>query len=369
MSSAKSILISGYYGFDNSGDDAILKAIIKDMRSLDHKLNIVVLSNNPEKTNDMYGVAAVNRFKSLEVIKAIRKTHLFISGGGSLLQDITSTRSLLYYLAVMTMAKFFRKPVMVYANGIGPIKGNLNRSLSKFILDKVDLITLRDEDSKEYLSQMGIKNKNIVVTADPVFTLEASDHEHIENIFIKEGIPSDKRFIGISIRKWKTAKNLVEVVSKTIDYIIEKYGVDVILIPMHYPEDLEISLEVLDHVKSKNCHVLRDKYNVEEIMGVIHRLDLIVAMRLHSLIYAAGQEVPMVGLVYDPKVEGILKSLGMDYMSSVDHLDFCELVNNIDAVWERREELKNSLKLQDIELKKKAISNVTMALGLLEAGE
>ncbi|MDR7871274.1 MAG: polysaccharide pyruvyl transferase CsaB [Tissierellaceae bacterium] len=369
MSSAKSILVSGYYGFDNSGDDAILKAIVKDIRSLDSKLNIVVLSNNPEKTNVMYNVKAINRFKFMEVIKAIKSTSLLISGGGSLLQDVTSTRSLLYYLAVMSLAKFLRKPIMVYANGIGPINGNINRKLSKVILDKVDLITLRDEDSKVYLSEMGVKNKNIFVTADPVFTLEASSEEHIDNIFVKEGIPDNKSFIGISIRKWKSATNLVEIVSKTIDYIIDKYQVDVILIPMHYPEDLEISLEVLDKVKSSNCHVLRDKYSVEEIMGVIHRLDLIIAMRLHSLIYAAGQEVPMVGLVYDPKVEGILNSLNMNYMCNVDDLDFEELIGHIDIVWNNKEELKESLKLQDLDLKKKAISNVNMALELLKAGE
>ncbi len=369
MSSAKSILVSGYYGFDNSGDDAILKAIIKDIRSLDSKVNIVVLSNNPEKTNDMYNVEAVNRFKAIDVINTIKSTSLLISGGGSLLQDVTSTRSLLYYLTVMTTAKLFRKPVMVYANGIGPINRSLNRRLSKFILDKVDLITLRDEDSKDYLSQMGVKNKNIIVTADPVFTLEASNRQHINNIFAKEGIPSERSLIGISIRKWKSAKNLVEVISQTIDYITEKYGVDVVLIPMHYPDDLTISLEVLDKVKKGNCHVLRDKYSVEEIMGVIHSLDLIVAMRLHSLIYAAGQEVPMVGLVYDPKVEGLLKSLDMEYMTYVDNLDFKELISNIDIVWNNKVELRNNLKLQDLDLKKKAISNVTMALELLEAGE
>jgi polysaccharide pyruvyl transferase WcaK-like protein len=104
-------------------------------------------------------------------------------------------------------------------------------------------------------------------------------------------------------------------------------------------------------------------------MGVIQRVDLIIAMRLHSLIYAAGQEVPMVGLVYDPKVEGFLKSLNMDYMCRVDDLDFKELINIIDNVWNNKEELKECLNLQDLELKKKALSNVTMALELLEVGE
>ncbi len=369
MMSTKSILMSGYYGFDNSGDDAILKSIIKDIRRLDNKLNIVVLSNNPEKTSDMYNVEAVNRFKIGEVLKAIKNTSLFLSGGGSLLQDVTSTRSLLYYLTVMTIAKIYKKPVMVYANGIGPINRKFNRVLSKLVLDKVELITLRDEDSKVYLSQMGVKNKNIIVTADPVFTLEASDTVHIDKILAKEGIPNNKGLIGLSIRKWKTGENLVKVISNTIDYITDKYEVNVILIPMHYPEDLSISLEVLENIKSSNCYLLRDKYTVEEIMGVIQRLDLIIAMRLHSLIYAAGQEVPMVGLVYDPKVEGLLKSLDMPYMCHVDSLDYEELLSIIDNVWNNKEKLRKLLKSQDLELKKKALSNVAMALELLEVGE
>lgn len=369
MGSTRSILMSGYYGFDNSGDDAILKAIIKDIRAMDDSVDIVVLSKDPAKTKSMYNVKAVDRFNLREVIKAIKDTSLLINGGGSLLQDITSTRSLLYYLALMMLAKLFRKPVMVYANGIGPIKRKFNRYLTRLILNRVDLITLRDEDSREYLRKMKVENANILVTADPVFTLEAADERRIGEIFQREGIQQHGKFIGISIRKWKLANNLVEVVSKTIDTIIERYGVGVILIPMHYPEDLDISLELLDRVKSPNAYVLRDKYSVEEIMGVISKLDLIVAMRLHSLIYAAGQEVPMVGLVYDPKVEGILKSLGMEYMSDVENLAYDELISNIDAAWNNREGLREILKQQDKVLKKKALSNVTMALKLLEAGE
>lgn len=369
MTLEKSVLLSGYYGFDNSGDDAILKAIIKDLREENPKLNIVVLSNNPKKTEGMYSVKAINRFKFGELIKAIKTTSLLISGGGSLLQDVTSTRSLLYYLAVMTMAKVFRKPVMVYANGIGPISKKGNRFLTKMILNSVNLITLRDEDSKSYLEKMNIKNKNIVVTADPVFTLDVAPKEVIENIFIKEGITSDKKFVGISIRPWKRADNLVEVISKAIDYMIEKYDVNIILIPMHYPEDLDISNRVLDNVDKSRCFVIKDQYAVEEIMGIIRELDMIVAMRLHSLIYAATQEIPMVGLVYDPKVEGILYSLEMNHMSNVENLDYNHLVENIDYVWNNKEELRDILKRGDEELKSRALSNVKMAMELLKVGD
>lgn len=369
MTGEKSILLSGYYGFDNSGDDAILKAIVTDLRKENPKLDIVVLSNNPNKTEKMYSVKAINRFKFSELIKGIRKTDLLISGGGSLLQDVTSTRSLLYYLAVMTLAKLFRKPVMVYANGIGPIDKSGNRFLTKTVLNHVNLITLRDEDSKSYLEKMNIKNKNMAVTADPVFTLDASPQNLVNDILIKEGIPKDKKFIGISIRPWKRAENLIQIISKVVDYITKEYNVNVILIPMHYPEDLDISNKVLENVDKSSCFVIKDQYAVEEIMGIIKELDMIIAMRLHSLIYAATQEIPMVGLVYDPKVEGILYSLEMNHMSNVENLDYHHLIENIDFVWNNKEELREILKQGDEDLKIKALSNVTMAMELLKVGD
>jgi len=361
MKHVKSILMSGYYGFDNSGDDAILKAIVKDLKKVNEDLNITVLSNNPTKTEGMYPVVAINRFKLGELLRAIKDSSLLISGGGSLLQDVTSTRSLLYYLAVMTIAKLCGKPVMVYANGIGPINKSINRFLSKLVLNKVDLITLRDDDSKNYIDDMKVKNKEVFVTADPVFTLDPSSKEIVDNIFDIEGIPKDSNLIGISVRQWKKAENLEQIIAKTIDHIIDVYGVKVVLIPMHYPEDLEISTSILNMVSCKDCYVLKEKYSVEEIMGVIKELDIIIAMRLHSLIYAATQSIPMVGLVYDPKVEGILNTIGMEYMSNVESLDYDKLLLDIDYVWNNREKLKAELEKQAVIMKDKALQNVTLA--------
>ncbi len=158
MGADKKILISGYYGFDNSGDDAILKAIVKDIKRIGGEdVRIIALSNNPSCTEEIYGIEAVNRFGIKGVVKAIKDCDLFISGGGSLLQDVTSTRSLLYYITLMKLAKLYKKPVMVYANGIGPINRSINRVLTRNILNKVDLITLRDEDSKIFLEELGVK--------------------------------------------------------------------------------------------------------------------------------------------------------------------------------------------------------------------
>lgn len=365
MENIKSILMSGYYGFDNSGDDAILKAIVKDFREVNNDLNITVLSNNPEKTEGMYPVKAVNRFKIREVISAIRSSSILISGGGSLLQDVTSTRSLWYYLAVMTIAKLLGKPVMVYANGIGPIHKRINRFLAKLVLNKVDLITLRDENSRKFIEDMNVTNKKIYVTADPVYTLEPATKENIINIFEDEGIPYNNRLVGISIREWKNAENLEKIISDTIDYLILKYNVNIVLIPMHYPEDLEISRNVLNRVKNKGCYLLEKKYSVDEIMGVIKELDVIIAMRLHSLIYAAAQSIPMVGLVYDPKIEGILDSIGMKYMSNVESLNYEKLISDIDYVLSNSEALKIELQSQVEKLKDKALINIELACEIL----
>lgn len=366
MDSLNSIVVSGYYGFDNSGDDAILKAIVKDFRECDPKIAITVLSNDPEKTKDMYAVEVVHRFKFKDVFKAIKNTDLFISGGGSLLQDITSTRSLLYYLALIKFAKLYRKPVMIYANGIGPINKKINRYLTKKALNNVDLITVRDNNSMEFINDLGVKNDNITVTADPVFTLESAPMDRIREIFKEEKIPDDGEYIGVSIRRWNNSENLTTIISKVIKTIINKYEVNILLIPMHYPEDLGISKEVKDMVNDERCHIISGKYNVEEIMGIIKELEIIIAMRLHSLIYAATQEIPMVGLSYDPKVDGILRSLNMDYICNVESLDYEELLKKVDYVWTNRFDLKSELKRQDEELKEKALSNVRMALDLLK---
>lgn len=367
MNTLKSVVMSGYYGFDNSGDDAILKAITKDLKKADNNLDIVVLSNNPEKTKRIYKVNAVNRFKFKEVFDALKNSSLLISGGGSLLQDVTSTRSLIYYLSVIKLAKILKKPVMVYANGIGPVNGKLNRKLTKNILNKVDLITLRDEDSKDYIENLGVKNKNVHVTADPVFTLKGVDINKVEKIYEIEEIPLERKYIGISIRKWTDDERLINELSETINKTLNEYDVDVILVPMHYPEDLEISLKVIDKVNSDRCHCLKNEYDVEEVMGIISTFELIVAMRLHSLIYAATQEIPMIGLSYDPKVDGILKSLDVLHNCDVEEFTSDELFENIKDVWENREEIKLNLTKQDKLLKEKALLNVELALELLGA--
>ncbi len=366
MSNKKNIIISGYYGFGNSGDDAILKAIVDDLRKSEKDLNITALSRKPKDTKKYYNIDAVDRFNIFEIMKSILNTDLFISGGGSLIQDVTSTRSIIYYLSLILISKIFNKKVMVYANGIGPIKKRFNRLLTKQILSKVDLITLRDYISKNTIDKIGVRNNNVIVTADPVYTLQPSDEDRVSNILDKEGISLEKPLVGVSIRNWKNSDNIKDMITQLINYLLNNYSVNVVLIPMHYSEDLGICREISNMVEG-SCYLIENQYSVEEMMGIISNLELIVAMRLHSLVYAATQAVPMIGLVYDPKVKGFMNSINQDSMCDVDELEIVDLCTKFDKVWKKKDSIKEELKSTREKFRKKAQQNVDLAIDLLKS--
>ena len=148
------ILISGYYGFANAGDEAMLTAIIESLRQVEKNVELTVLSGNPEDTAAKHQVCSVYRFNPLGIIRAMKDSELIISGGGSLLQDVTSKRSLLYYLSIIGLGKFFGKKVMLYSQGIGPLNRSSTRRAVGFVLRFVDTITVRDSISKDELEEL-----------------------------------------------------------------------------------------------------------------------------------------------------------------------------------------------------------------------
>ena len=139
------ILIAGYHGFGNCGDEAILRAMVTGFRRLADDIDIIALSNDPDFTEKEYNIEAVQRFNMREVLTAVKKCDILVLGGGTLLQDGTSTRSLVYYLSIIKAAELYGKRVMLYANGIGPVDGKINRHLMRSVLKKADCITLREK--------------------------------------------------------------------------------------------------------------------------------------------------------------------------------------------------------------------------------
>lgn len=314
------IVMSGYYGFNNTGDEAIMLSMHKNIQEMGSNYHITVLSNKPVETRDKYGIEAVYRFGVRDVLRAIHQSDVLLSGGGSLLQDSTSTRSLMYYLSITAAAKMMRKKVMLYANGIGPVSGKRNRRLVKQVVNKADLITLREENSYEELLSMGVNPKKCFVTADPVFTMDGVDKKTAEGILEKEGIPLDKPLVVVSVRNWKEIDRFISRFADLCDIIVEKYQRNIVFVAMQMPNDVTISEKVRKKM-TQQAYVLRGNYSPYEVMGIISLADFILSMRLHTLIFAARQCVPLVGFVYDPKIAYYLEKLEMPDGGDLRHFD------------------------------------------------
>lgn len=357
-------MISGYYGFDNSGDDAILKVLTQQIKQSDISANITTLSNNVEQTKRVYQVNAINRYDFLKIIKEMKQSDLFLSGGGSLLQDITSNRSLYYYLFLLILAKRFCKKTIVLANGIGPINKPFNRYITKRILKNVDYITLRDEKSLKLLKEIGLQNDKVEVTFDPVILMETLSDDAILALYRNENIPTDKKYIGVAVRSWSNAENIISEVKKLCDHILESTDCNVLFIPLHYPDDLHFSESILNQLPQDRAYIIRNEYAVEKVMGIISKLEYIISMRYHSIVYAAINDIPMTAIIYDPKIEGIMEAFELEDMCSMAQMKEGKLINIFNEGWRKKEATKLKLAAKKEGLYRDAKRNIDIIINM-----
>lgn len=307
----KKLLMSGYYGYNNLGDEAILRSVSSRIHEMMPDAEVSVLSNAPAVTAAEYGVHAVERFDPVAVLGQLDECDLLLSGGGSLLQDRTSTRSLLYYLWVIRGAKRRGKPVILYANGIGPVTRPRNRRIMRRVLERVDVITLREQDSLDELRRMGVTNSRMSVTADPVFLIEGVAEPQARELAAAAGIPTDRPIVGVSVRDCEGMDDAVPELARFCDGLVTRFGCTVVFLLMQLPHDEGVSTRIREAMR-ENSYVFSSPYHPERMMGLISLMEGVVSMRLHTLIFAAKQRVPLMGIVYDPKVASYLDALGME---------------------------------------------------------
>jgi len=359
----KRFVMSGYYGYGNSGDEAILESVCRTIGSQIPKSEICVLSKNPEKTMKEYGCRAVGRFSPFKVYGALRRCDVLVSGGGSLLQDATSTRSLVYYLTIINLARRFNKKVMLYANGIGPVTKPINRRRVRRAVSPADLITLRDPDSLLELQRMGVSREDLVVTADPVFLLDAATGDVCEGILRDAGVPEGD-FICVSIRSCPGADSLPARLAATCDAVYEKYGKNIVFLSMQPGLDALAGRAVIEKMASP-AYLIADGYSAHELMGIIARSDAVLSMRLHSLIFAARVAVPSVGIVYDPKVEAYLSLLGLSSAGAASDFQPESALCAFQDIFEHREERCAALSKKRDELVAAAKQNEALLFELV----
>ncbi|MCL2227702.1 MAG: polysaccharide pyruvyl transferase CsaB [Oscillospiraceae bacterium] len=361
------IVISGYYGFDNCGDEAVLLSIIHCLKKLDPDVRITVLSNAPEKTRELYGVDVANRWNLIAVAQEILTARLLISGGGSLIQDATSVRSPAYYLLIIRLALFFKKKVMIYAQGVGPLTDRKNQANTAKLFDRCNAITLRDSGSAQLLRELGVKGE-IHVTCDPVMALGSENVSvgAVSKLLLDLGVfRSDGKkgnpLLFVSVRHWKDDRHFAPV-AKILDTQASK-GWDVLLVPAHFPEDL-YALRALCSSMTSQPYIIETCLTAKEFLALAEISDRVFSMRLHGLICAMAVGTPMVGLSYDPKVDSFMKQAGIeDFCLSYDDAD---LESRGIALFEKTEEPSPSLKLRRQEMQKLAWATAKKAIKLMQ---
>lgn len=359
------VVMSGYYGFSNAGDDAILESIQQAIHEASDEVAVTVLSNDPDLTRRQYGLDAIPRFRMWRVFSALRRSDALLSGGGSLLQDTTSTRSLFYYLSVIRCAELLGKPVMLYANGIGPVHKPANRRRVKRVVERAALVTLRDHSSARELRDMGVTRDDIRVTADPVFHLAPAGETRCAQLLSGTGIPNGRPFVAVSVRGWPGTGEFPRELARLCDHLYQAHGLEMLFLLMQPDKDREATRQVRERMSTPS-YVLDAPCTPRELMGVLGKAKLCLAMRLHTLIFAARMAVPSMGLVYDPKVDSYLRELDLPAAGNVDQFDGGEAIRRADQMLADYDGVLYRLKIRSGELAQEARENERLLLKLLE---
>ena len=325
------VVICGAYGRGNAGDDAILLAILSELREIDPDLSFQVFSRNPLDTRMSYRVNAFYTFHFWKALYYFKHAKLFINGGGSLMQDVTSYRSLWFYLWTLAAAKRSGCPVVMYGCGIGPIRNSRNRRRATQVMNRcVDAITLRDPDSKQELAVLGVTKPNISLSADTTVILPAAPADVVDGILDSCSIPPHGNYIGFVLRPWAGFEEKVEALAAAADYVSETYGLTPVFFPIEPRLDVAAAQRVIQKMKCPS-HIIKEAYTAAQTIGILSRMQVVVSMRLHGLIFAAGQGVPLVGIVYDQKVSSFLSYVGQDLYETLGDLTEEKLKTLIDG--------------------------------------
>jgi len=328
------VVLCGAYGRDNAGDEAILKAILTEMRAIDPDMPLWVMTRKPKFTRLTYRAGAVYTFNVPAFCAKMRRSRLYINGGGSLIQDVTSRRSLWFYLYTLSAARRMGCKVMMYGCGIGPVQYPENRRLAARVINRsVTSITLRDRSSFDELQEMGVSKPSITLAADPTVILPSAPAAVADGLLESAGLhPSDgQRYLGITVRPWNGFEAKTDVFAAAADYAYETYGLIPVFIPIEPKLDINAARQVASRLEKAPYAILPGATSPEHIISLFSRMEIVLSMRLHALVFAAGHGVPLVGAVYDPKVSSFLDAAGQDLYTPLEQLTVPILTAHLDA--------------------------------------
>lgn len=307
------VAISGYYGFKNFGDEAILSVLINHLKDLKN-VDITVFSSDTNYTSKTYSVNAVKRFDLKNVIKTIQNSDVLISGGGSLLQDVTSLKSVIYYSLIIALGLLFNKKVIIFAQGIGPLNKKLSQFIVRNLLKNCSLVTVRDEKSLALLKDWNIDAK---LVCDPIYSLDVVQ-EFRENT------------IGVQLREFKTMNyNLLH---KLALFIANKFSdKKVEIFSLQESQDLELCKKFEQILKTLNPEVSTEIVT-DDIVNKISKLSYLIAMRFHAILVALKCGIKSCAINYDVKVEKLANEAAIPLISMEAHENLEDVYNQLENI-------------------------------------
>ena len=295
MGQTKAVLC-GYYGKGNGGDEALLASLLQ---MLPEYVTPLVLSGNPSKTKEDYGVESCDRMKALPVLQAMRKSGVFIWGGGSLIQDATSSINSLYYCGLMGLAQQLGLKTIAWAQGIGPLKRKLTSWLARQSFANSTSVSVRDRASAAILTNWQIP---FVQAPDPVWALDSLPVKGLWDL------PAPRVAVTWRSHFSLTPKRLVNLTRALVDFQKATHTC-ILLLPFQPSQDLSIAQSIASELTGPHQILLLE--DPRQLKGLFRGVEMAIGMRYHSLIMAAAQECRCFALSYDPKVSQLMRELDL----------------------------------------------------------
>lgn len=348
------VVLAGYFGCGNLGDEAVLLGFADAWRELGG--DVTALSERPEDTNRRLGLRAVYRKSPGDIRQALSAADAMVFPGGSIFQDSTSVRSVGYYANLVQLAKRTGKRVFLVGQGVGPLRTFFGKRLAASAFAACDFIAVRDPDSLQALQDLGVKVR-AKVTADTAFLLPASIGGTAEDTGFQVG---EMKTVGIAPRPlpgWKD-RDTVKLYGELARGLMQAG-----LMPVFLEMDSEIDGPLIVEIsKSQGGKVpeIRKLGSPLDAQTRISRMDAIVAVRLHAGILAAKVGVPPYLVGYDPKVVSFAKMLGVPRFPSLEGLTSQRLIDGFLSFYKERDRHRHVLESKTAELTTAARENVEL---------
>lgn len=376
----KRYLISGYFGFSNAGDEAILSVLLPDLSQAAPGAELVILSGNPEETAQRHSVQAIQASDLQVLLDTAATCDGLIVGGGGVFQDYWGAQKetlltplqagLPFYSSLPMLGWLLEKPVLIHAAGVGPLFSEEAEELTRLSFKLAAVASVRDGESQALLKSLGLLAESIPVTADPAFRL-IPDRQQAAKILANFPLDPQTPRMAVCLRGWDQAgpsEKWQAEVAETLDAFIERTGCSLLFIPFHclpgsaLTDDSAAARNVINQMKhNRQTILLEGAYTPSVLAGLLADCEITLGMRYHSVIFSALSGVPVAALAYDPKVTQVMKDLGLgEFSLPVAGLSSERLLESLNAVWDRRIELRKLVEAGCNELKVRAAGNRTL---------